>query len=96
MPLLFTFSEYLQANKSLCDLLGLKPAQFSIVRDDNQELRVTIQAGSRAIIASLSAASLHRSARRSRSYCWLTRSRRKAQRESLASSRILPTLARIS
>ena len=43
MPLLFTFSEYLQADKSLCDLPGLKPGQFSIVRYDNQELRVTIQ-----------------------------------------------------
>ena len=43
MPLLFTFSEYLQANKSLCDLPGLKPGQFSIVRYDNQELRVSIQ-----------------------------------------------------
>lgn len=43
MPLLFTFSEYLQANKSLCDLPGLRPGQFSIVRYDNQELSVTIQ-----------------------------------------------------
>src|SRR6516225_7423063 len=43
MPLLFTFSEYLQADKSLCDLPGFKPGQFSIVRDDNQELRVPIQ-----------------------------------------------------
>ena len=43
MPLLFTFSEYLQANKSLWDLPGLKPEQFSIVCYDNQELRVSIQ-----------------------------------------------------
>ena len=43
MPLLFTFSEYSQTIKSLCDLPCLKPGQFSIVRYDNQELRVTIQ-----------------------------------------------------
>ena len=39
MPLLFTFSEYSQTNKSLCDLPGLKPGQFSMMRYDNKELR---------------------------------------------------------
>jgi phosphoribosylpyrophosphate synthetase len=43
MPLLFTFSGYSQTNKYLCDLPGLTPGQFSMVRYDNQELRVTIQ-----------------------------------------------------
>lgn len=43
MPVLFTFSEYSQTNKSLCDLPGLKLGQFSMVRYDNQELHVTIQ-----------------------------------------------------
>ena len=43
MPLLFTFSEYAPTNKSLCDLPGLKPGQFSIVRYGNQELHGTIE-----------------------------------------------------
>jgi ribose-phosphate pyrophosphokinase len=43
MPLLFTFSEYSPTNKSLCDLPGLKPGQFSIVRYGNQELHGTIE-----------------------------------------------------
>jgi len=44
MPLLFTFSEYSQISKSLCDLRGLKPGQFSIVRYNNQELRASVEA----------------------------------------------------
>jgi ribose-phosphate pyrophosphokinase len=42
MPLLFAFPEYSLTNNPLCDLPGLQPGQFSIVRYDNQELRVTI------------------------------------------------------
>lgn len=43
MPLLFIFSEYSPTDKSLCDLPGLKPGQFSIVPYGNQELHATIE-----------------------------------------------------
>jgi ribose-phosphate pyrophosphokinase len=43
MPLLFTFSEYSQTSRSLCDLPGLKPGQFSIVRYENQELHASVE-----------------------------------------------------
>jgi ribose-phosphate pyrophosphokinase len=43
MPTLFSFPEYLHVGKFLCDLPGLKPGQFSIVRYQNQELHASIQ-----------------------------------------------------
>jgi ribose-phosphate pyrophosphokinase len=43
MPLLFSFSEFSQTNKSLCDLPGLKPGHFSITRYENQDLHAKIE-----------------------------------------------------
>jgi ribose-phosphate pyrophosphokinase len=43
MPTLFSFPEYAHVGKFLCDLPGLKPGQFSIVRYPNRELHVSIQ-----------------------------------------------------
>jgi ribose-phosphate pyrophosphokinase len=43
MPLLFTFPEYSQTHKSLCDLPGLEPGQFSITRYENQDLHAKIE-----------------------------------------------------
>lgn len=43
MPTLFSFSEYSHVNRYLCDLPGIEPGQFSIVRYLNQELRAVVQ-----------------------------------------------------
>lgn len=43
MPLLFTLPEYSLTNKSLCDLPGVKPGQFSITRYENQDLHAKIE-----------------------------------------------------
>jgi ribose-phosphate pyrophosphokinase len=43
MPTLFSFPEYSHVEKFLCDLPGLKPGRFSIVRYQNQELHASIQ-----------------------------------------------------
>ena len=43
MALLFGFSEYSHTCRFLCDLPGLKPGRFSIVRYENQELHAVIE-----------------------------------------------------
>ena len=43
MPTLFSFSEYSHVNRYLCELPGIEPGQFSIVRYLNQELRAAVQ-----------------------------------------------------
>jgi ribose-phosphate pyrophosphokinase len=43
MPTLFSFPEYSHISKFLCDLPGMKPGQFSLVRYPNQELHVEVQ-----------------------------------------------------
>jgi ribose-phosphate pyrophosphokinase len=43
MPLLFSFPEYSHVHRSLCDLPGVEPGQFSIVRYLNQELHAIVQ-----------------------------------------------------
>jgi ribose-phosphate pyrophosphokinase len=43
MPLLFTFPEYSRIEKSLRDLPGLTPGQFSITRYENQDLHAGIE-----------------------------------------------------
>jgi len=43
MPTLFSFPEHSHVAESLCDLRGLKPGQFSVVRYQNQELHASIQ-----------------------------------------------------
>jgi ribose-phosphate pyrophosphokinase len=43
MPILFSFPEYSHLNRALCDLPGIEPGRFSIVRYLNQELRVVVQ-----------------------------------------------------
>jgi ribose-phosphate pyrophosphokinase len=43
MPTLFSFSEYSHVSRWVCDLPGIEPGQFSIVRYANQELHAVIQ-----------------------------------------------------
>jgi ribose-phosphate pyrophosphokinase len=43
MPVLFSFSEYSHVNRSLCDLPGIEPGRFAVVRYPNQELRAVVQ-----------------------------------------------------
>ena len=43
MPTLFSFAAYSHLGKFLCDLPGVKPGQFSIVRYQNQELHAVLQ-----------------------------------------------------
>lgn len=42
MPILFSFPEYSHVGRALCDLPGMEPGQFSIVRYPNQELRAIV------------------------------------------------------
>jgi ribose-phosphate pyrophosphokinase len=43
MPTLFSLAEYSHISKYLCDLPGLKPGHFSLVRHPNRELHADIQ-----------------------------------------------------
>src|SRR5215469_4410824 len=43
MPILFSFSECSHHYRYLCDLPGIEPGRFSILRYHNQELRAVIQ-----------------------------------------------------
>jgi ribose-phosphate pyrophosphokinase len=43
MPTLFSFAEYSHISKFLCDLPGLKPGRFSLLRHSNQEWHADIQ-----------------------------------------------------
>ena len=43
MPTLFSFPEYSHVNGFLCDLPGVQPGEFAIVRYPNQELRAVVQ-----------------------------------------------------
>ena len=43
MAILFSFPEYSQVNSCLCDLPGMEPGRFSIVRYPNQELHAEVQ-----------------------------------------------------
>ncbi|HVN18959.1 MAG TPA: ribose-phosphate diphosphokinase [Dongiaceae bacterium] len=43
MPILLSFPEYSQISRFLCDLPGLEPGRFSILRYENQELHAAVE-----------------------------------------------------